>query len=644
MDRLGFWIYRFLGFAVRPFPLAAIFRAGQALGLFGYYVAGPYRRLALHNLTIAFGEEKDAAELRRLCRRHFRNLVANLLCSLKIATLSREQVRSIVTVENLETLHAVLEEKSSYVALVSHIGNWELLAQILPVLCPAPVGTVYQRLGNRYIDADVRSMRQRRGLQLFERKEGFQGAIKALRGGRSIGVLMDQHAGDKGIWCSFFGRLASTAPFGATLALRGNRDILPVTIFTDVPGRWRVVFSAPIRSQGQSIERLTGEINQALETLIRRQPEDWFWVHNRWKTPSPKFLLSTYKRGIFLGEKSPEALKPFRILIRSTNWLGDAVMSVPAVRAIKSGRPDARVSVLCPAKLADVWKTVAEVDEVIAIEPKDGVLGVARKIRGRFDVEILFPNSVRSALEGWLAGIPRRAGYPGHRRRWLLNQVFREKKSKKPRPVEHQVHHYLRLAQFVGADLSDVSATTLGNGAKPPRPQGNSLRLALCPGAEYGPAKRWLPERYAEVMSRISATHACEWVLVGVAKDAPIGEEITRQYSGAARNLIGKTTLTELIEELRACDLLLTNDTGTMHLAALLKVPVVAIFGSTEPALTGPLGEGHRIVRNHVACSPCFLRECPIDFRCMQKVSSDEVVAAVEETIRERLGQSEAAG
>jgi heptosyltransferase-2 len=153
--------------------------------------------------------------------------------------------------------------------------------------------------------------------------------------------------------------------------------------------------------------------------------------------------------------------------------------------------------------------------------------------------------------------------------------------------------------------------------------------LGLCPGAEYGPAKRWLPERFAEAAAAISAQSDVKWILFGTKKDKAIGETIATALGENCSNRIGQTTLDQLIEELRGCRALLTNDTGTMHLAALLGLPVVAVFGSTEPALTGPLGNGHTIIRHHVECSPCFLRECPIDFRCMKTVTVPEVVNAV---------------
>jgi heptosyltransferase-2 len=322
-------------------------------------------------------------------------------------------------------------------------------------------------------------------------------------------------------------------------------------------------------------------------------------------------------------------LKPFRILIRSSNWLGDAVMSVPAVRAIKNGRPDAHVTILAPQKIAPMWKLISEVDEILSL-PNKSLFSATRLIgrQKRFDVAILFPNSLRVTLEAWR--VPRKVGYRGHARAWLLNQIVRE--PRRPGPPEHHAARFLRIADDCGADIDRMRAThqASSQAAK----VSDQQFLGLCPGAEYGPAKRWLPERFAEAAAAISAQSKIKWILFGTEKDKAIGETIATALGDNCSNRIGQTTLDQLIEELRGCRALLTNDTGTMHLAALLGLPVVAIFGSTEPALTGPLGNGHTIIRHHVECSPCFLRECPIDFRCMKEIAVPEVVNAVMSILR----------
>jgi lipopolysaccharide heptosyltransferase II len=632
MDRVVFALYRALSALLCALPLTAVFRLGRALGSLAYWVAPPYRRLVLHNLSIAFGREKSPAELRALARKHFATLGANIFSNVKLPTLTADEIRAVVTIEGLETLQAGNKIGCGYVMVISHLGSWEMFAQLSPIFFGCKVGTIFQALSNPHIDAEVRRDRARLGLELFERKAGFIKAGQFMREGGAVGILMDQHAGDAGLWCPFFGRLASTTTLPATLALRTGAWLIPAAVHTAGVARWHCIIQPPVPTNGEDADAITARLNPVLEAQIRHQPADWFWVHNRWKTPRPKFLLATYKRGVLVpgatASQSPttdhQSLSPFRILIRASNWLGDAVMTVPAVRAIKRGRPDAHLSVLTQAKLADFWKSVAEVDEVIAIETGESVFAVARKIRRNFDAAILFPNSLRTALEVWLAGIPRRVGVPGHYRRWLLNQVFAPKKKKVAGRPRHQVHDYLALAEFVGADLEGALAFPITNHRSPITPP----KIGLCAGAEYGAAKRWLPERFAETMRLVHEKTGCEWKLLGVEKDRPVADA-----GVPSTDLIGRTTLAQLMDELRTCDLLVTNDTGTMHLAAHLGVPVVALFGSTEPGLTGPLGSGHRILRHHVECSPCFLRDCPFDFRCMKAIEVPEVVAAIEATL-----------
>jgi lipopolysaccharide heptosyltransferase II len=199
-------------------------------------------------------------------------------------------------------------------------------------------------------------------------------------------------------------------------------------------------------------------------------------------------------------------------------------------------------------------------------------------------------------------------------------------------PIEHQVLHYLQIAREVGG----LAEPPVVRGFLPrKKANGAGAKIGLCPGAEYGPAKRWLPERFAEVATAVSAQRPVQWILFGTTGDAEIGAAIETSVGSHCTNRIGQTTMNELIAELSECALLLTNDTGTMHLATILGVPVVAVFGSTEPYLTGPLGNARHIIRHHVECSPCFLRECPIDFRCMKAVTVGEVVEAVSSVLKQ---------
>ncbi len=613
-------------------PVEAVWYLGRAIGTVGYYLAGKYRRLALNNLRIAFGREHDEAWRRQTARRHFASLFANVLCGFKLPMMTQAAVEKRVTVEGMEHTHAAMQKQRPILYLVCHLSCWEILTQVpsLFVYDRKPA-TVYQPLRNPFLNALILRRRRKLGYTLFDRQDGFSGPMKHMKEGGCLGVLVDQHAGDSGIWCPFFDRLASTTPIAAMMAQRSHGVLMPLAIYDDGPGRWRMVCSAPVDTEEikQSADGLTTWMNRSVEAMIRRQPENWFWVHNRWKTPKPKFLLQDYKRGIsYPADYDHTKLQSFELLVRSPNWLGDACMAFPAVRAMKAGRPDLKLTVFGPEKLRDLWEAQPEVDRYIGKENKEGPFAVARKIKAtgiHFDAAVLLTNSTRSTVELWLAKIPRLVGYRGSLRSKLLHQIIKEPKASAP-PLHHTLR-YMHIARSIGATAPSSETEN-----REPRTENRPPRIGICSGAEYGQAKRWPLERFAAVIKQVAVLRPdIEWVFFGAPGEATMGEQLSTIVGSVQHtNLVGKTKLAELITQLKTCRLLLTNDTGTMHLACAEGVPTVSIFGSTEPVLTGPLGDQHTVIRHHVPCSPCFKRECPLGhYECMTKITPDQVAGAV---------------
>lgn len=318
------------------------------------------------------------------------------------------------------------------------------------------------------------------------------------------------------------------------------------------------------------------------------------------------------------------------LVVRSSNWLGDAVISVPAIRALRRGLPaGSRITVLSPPKIAALWSCIQGVDAILPVDENPVITADLLKAH-QFDAALIFPNSLRTALEPWLAGIPRRIGFPGHRRSWLLTDLV-------PRPsrasgLRHQMEDYLDLAGHVPGGMSsaafDRHTLFYPEPCRLPRPDSGHW-LAVCPGAEYGPAKRWPAKRFAAAARSTAAARHCDIVLLGAEGDRPACAEVARDLGGGVRNLAGSTSLAEFLAWLGHADAVLCNDSGAMHAAALFGRPGAAVFGSTEPRLTGPILPTVRVFREHVPCSPCFLRECPIDFRCMTAVDPGPVAAAL---------------
>lgn len=625
---------------LKVLPITLIWHSGRVLGAVGWIVAGKYRRLVLNNLRIAFGQEQDEVWIKKTGRAHFRCLFSNMFCGLKLATMPREQIESRITLSGMEHMQAALNLKQPILGLVTHQSCWEVLNK-LPGFCSfgRHAGVIYQPLRNPYMDAHFLRARQKHGYAIFNRHDGFIGPMKHLRDGGSLGILVDQHAGDQGVWSPFFDRLASTTPVASMVALRTRAVMVTLAVYDDGPARWRAAYGPGIPVTPEStFESLTAQINQAVEALVRVQPHSWFWVHNRWKTPNPRFLLDRYRRGIaFEPGYDAARLKPFELLLRSPNWLGDACMAFPAMRAIKAGRPDLKLTVFGPEKLRDLWEAQPEVDRYIGKADKEGLFSVARRIRQtgiHFDTAVLFTNSTRSTLELKLAGIERLVGYSGSFRSRLLRQKISEPKAKGP-PLHH-TQRYLHIARVIGADLSKTEQRAVGAESSTTGP----LRIGICAGAEYGPAKRWPLDRFASVMKQVSAQHPdIEWVFFGAPREADSGEQLSALVGSEVNhiNLVGKTKLAELIVKLRTCRLLVTNDTGTMHLACAEGVPTVSIFGSTEPVLTGPLGDLHTVLRHQVHCSPCFKRECPFGhYECLTKITPEQVARAVFKRLLDR--------
>jgi lipopolysaccharide heptosyltransferase II len=370
---------------------------------------------------------------------------------------------------------------------------------------------------------------------------------------------------------------------------------------------------------------------------------------------------------------------PNRILVRGVNWLGDAVMTMPALLRLRQAHPDARITLLTHEKLAELWPGHPAVDRTILFGGKDGVWTVARKLRPEgFQVGLALPNSHRSALELWLAGVPQRVGYGAPFRNWLLTRPIRprpgaarmRKRSPAeirrlirapggtaPRPYPVTAHHtrdYLHLAAALGANPEPLAPCLAVRQEQLDRVRtrfgltADQSLFGVNPGAEFGPAKRWPRDRFVAAMLEVQRQTRGRWLVFGGPREIELAEAIVRAFERADRggqrpdtapaailNLAGQTALGELCALLKCCRVLLTNDTGPMHLAAAVGTPVVALFGSTSPVLTAPGLPGetrHRLLTSNAPCAPCFLRECPIDFRCLTGITVERAVQAVLES------------
>ena len=341
-----------------------------------------------------------------------------------------------------------------------------------------------------------------------------------------------------------------------------------------------------------------------------------------------------------------------RILIRATNWVGDAVMSLPAIRAVRSRFPDAQITVLARPWVADLYARETAINRVIPYSAASGFRHLSAKLRAarvlraeRFDCAILLQNAFEAAALAWLAGIPRRIGYARDGRSVLLTDPIPV-----PKPGDialHQRFYYLELLRRAHLidEVPDVEAIRLEGreaAADEGRRRFGERGLALpvigvSPGAAYGNAKRWLPERFAEAALEVAGSCGASVAVFGSTGERKLCQLVADMIErGGVRvsNLAGETALREFIEMAAACRVFLTNDSGAMHIASAAGVPTVAVFGATDDSATGPTGPLARVVREPVECSPCLLRECPIDHRCMTRVTAQQVSGAALELLR----------
>jgi heptosyltransferase-2 len=328
-----------------------------------------------------------------------------------------------------------------------------------------------------------------------------------------------------------------------------------------------------------------------------------------------------------------------RVLVRAPNWLGDAVMSLPAIRAIREIFPRAHLAVVARPWVADLYAREKVIDQVIVYAARKGLQekrNFANDLRAeRFECAILLQNAFDAALMAWLAGIPERIGYRRDARGLLLTRAIPV-----PDPGDiprHERFYYLELLRRAGLmeHLPPTPAIRLDgidaareNGARQLAAFGiHGPAIGISPGAAYGNAKRWLPDRFAQSAVRLGRSA----LVFGSATERSLCQQVTADLQTAgvdARNLAGETSLREFIDLAAACRLFLTNDSGAMHVASALGVPTVAVFGATDDTTTGPTGPLAMVIRAHAECSPCLLRQCPIDHRCMTRVTTESVTAS----------------
>lgn len=328
-----------------------------------------------------------------------------------------------------------------------------------------------------------------------------------------------------------------------------------------------------------------------------------------------------------------------RILVRSTNWVGDAVMTLPALEALRHNFPDSTINVLARPWVAGLLQGHPCVDRVLVLDRGRGPLGKFRALvsailevrEGRYDLAVLFQNAFEAALIAYFGGCRVRLGYNTDGRGFLLSHPV----GRSPQVLEaHQVEYYLHLLRSMGWKAEGLDPHIQVQEGQAAWARGflgshgitaTDFLVGVGPGAIYGPAKRWPAYRFARVADWAVERWEARVLVMGSAKESEVCSDVARAMKQKALDVCGNTSLAEAVALLSCCNLFVTNDSGLMHVSAALGVPTLAVFGSTDPRATGPRGPRTRVMRHDVACAPCLRPTCPTDFSCMLSIHPEEV-------------------
>jgi ADP-heptose:LPS heptosyltransferase/lauroyl/myristoyl acyltransferase len=594
---------RLLARAPEP-ALRVLCAAGGELIL---WLAPRRRRVLRSNLHHAF-PERARAWRRQIARESSRRLVETTLLSLAAPFLSLERIRRTATLgPSVRAFTDDIGARPRPVVLATiHLALWESQTW-LKVLVDHPIpefGIIFRPLDLASADAFVKATRERHGMRLLSRKEGFAQALAILRGNGCVGVLVDQNAGNRGALTLFFGRVCSTTELPGILTERFSAELR--TFYPRRTGFWRVTFESEAVPFDGTPGGATIEVNRWLERALSGDEDlcaSWLWAHDRWRNqdmPARRLRLEA-KRNLLGADQAARGLKRLprgtRLWIRLPNWLGDVAMTVPLLRAVRLSRPDAEITLLAKPGFVPLLESWGLADRVRALpQPGAGYLARFAAMRAEYpDVWILFTNSLRGDLEARVAGCPQRFGVLRRgRRRPLLSHGYRV-----PDDFDEAQHHQLELwlaflRHFGLEGRPDRIPLLVGGPEQGP--------VGLIAGSENEPSKRWPVAGWRRVVEALPRER---FILFGTRADAAITAAVAAgQDPSRVQDLAGKTSLAEFAERLATCRLLVSNDTGGMHLANALGIPVLGLYGPTNPVRTGPVFAAPFKVLQPPGCPP----------------------------------------
>ncbi len=573
----------------------AVLRPFAALGGEMILWMAPRRRRVLRsNLHHAF-PDRPRSWRRAVARESSRRLVETTMLSIAAPFLGERRIRRMAGLgPSVDSLARDLSANPRPVVLATlHLALWESQTW-LKLLSPVPIpefGIIFRPLDNPAADAFVKRTRERHGMRLLSRREGFAQALGILRGKGCVGVLFDQNAGLQGALTLVLGRVCSSTELPGVLAAKFGAELR--TFYPRRTAFWRVTFESDAVPFDGTPSGATLALNRWFEKAMADEVlcASWLWAHDRWRNqdiPSVRLRLEA-KRNLLGADLRARGLSDLprntRVWVRMPNWLGDVAMALPLLRALRASRPDAEITLLAKPAFAPLLQSFGVADRVRPLPARGpGYLAHFAGLRASYpDVWILLTNSFRGDLEATLAGCPQRFGIlkPG-RSRPFLTSAYRL-----PDGFDEAHHHQFELwekfLRSFGLNVApDCSAFRRPRAADEPRGA-----IGLIAGSENDPSKRWPVIHWRRLMEAFPNER---FMLLGTPGDAPITSRIAAGLDPLrVSDRAGKTDLMGFAAALGRCRLLVSNDTGGMHLANALGIPVIGLFGPTNPVRTGPV-------------------------------------------------------
>jgi heptosyltransferase II len=566
------------------------------------WLAPRRRRLLRSNLHHAF-PDRPRSWRRGIARESSRRLVETTMLSIAAPYLGDGRIRRIAGLgPSVDSLARDLAANPRPVVLATlHLALWESQTW-LKFLSPVPLpefGIIFRPLDNPAADAFVKRTRQRHGMRLLSRREGFAQALGILRGRGCVGVLFDQNAGLQGALTLVLGRVCSSTELPGVLAAKFSADLR--TFYPRRTAFWRVTFESDAVAFDGTAAGATLALNRWFEKAMADDElcASWLWAHDRWRNqdiPSVRLRLEA-RRNLLEGDLRARGLpalpRKTRVWVRMPNWLGDVAMALPLLRAIRASRPDAEITLLAKPAFAPLLEALGVADRIRPL-PRQGPGYFAHFVGLRAsypDVWILLTNSFRGDVEARLAGCPQRFGIvrPGRSRPFLTASY------RLPGGFDEALHPQFELWENFLRSFG-LDAAPDRSPFRPPQTEGARGAIGLIAGSENDPSKRWPIGHWRRL---IEAFPAERFVLFGTPGDAAITSRIADGLDPSrVSDLAGRTDLMGFAAALGTCRLLVANDTGGMHLANALGVPVIGLFGPTNPIRTGPVFTSpHRILQ-----------------------------------------------